>query len=110
MFLLCYIPESRKLLLDTRNDSGLLAIEIIRQGRMFLLCYIPESRKLLLDTRNDSGLLAIESSTIAYREKRSWKLSIPLANDTTHIPYPPHKSLQVGRNLLDGLVSHSARS
>ena len=28
MFLLCYSPEGHKLLLNTRNDSGLLAIEI----------------------------------------------------------------------------------
>ena len=28
MFLLCYSPEGHKLLLDTRNNSGLLAIEI----------------------------------------------------------------------------------
>ena len=28
MFLQCYSPEGHKLLLDTRNNSGLLAIEI----------------------------------------------------------------------------------
>ena len=28
MFLLCYSPEGHKLLLDTRNNSGPLAIEI----------------------------------------------------------------------------------
>ena len=28
MFLLCYSPEGHKLLLNTRNNSGLLAIEI----------------------------------------------------------------------------------
>ena len=28
IFLLCYSPEGHKLLLDTRNNSGLLAIEI----------------------------------------------------------------------------------
>ena len=28
MFLLCYSPESHKLLLDAHNNSGLLAIEI----------------------------------------------------------------------------------
>ena len=28
MFLLCYSPEGHKLLLDTLNNSGLLAIEI----------------------------------------------------------------------------------
>ena len=28
MFLPCYSPEGHKLLLNTRNDSGLLAIEI----------------------------------------------------------------------------------
>ena len=28
MFLLCYSPEGHKLLLNTRSDSGLLAIEI----------------------------------------------------------------------------------
>ena len=28
MFLICYSPEGHKLLLDTRNSSGLLAIEI----------------------------------------------------------------------------------
>ena len=28
IFLLCYSPEGYKLLLDTRNNSGLLAIEI----------------------------------------------------------------------------------
>ena len=36
MFLLCYSPEGHKLLLDTRNNSGLLAIEIDKlHGRFY---------------------------------------------------------------------------
>ena len=36
MFLLCYSPEGDKLLLDTRNNSGLLAIEIDKLHDRFL--------------------------------------------------------------------------
>ena len=35
MFLLCYSPEGHKLLLDTRNNSGLLAIEIDKLNDCF---------------------------------------------------------------------------
>ena len=35
MFLLCYSSEGHKLLLDTHNDSGLLAIEIDKVHNLF---------------------------------------------------------------------------
>ena len=74
-------PEGHKLLLNTRNNSGLLAIGIDK-----------------LHDRFD-------------RQKRSWNLSVSLASDPTRSgPSFGRNSSQVGRKSVDGIVCHSARS
>ena len=61
-------------------------------------------------TRSYSPLKSASSTTAFNRQKRSWNLSISLASELADVPSSGRKSLQVGRNSLDGLVCHSARS
>ena len=86
-----------------------------RQGRILLLCYSPECHRLLLNIRNNSGLLAIEIDKLHDRLQLS-KMVVEYVNFTFRVTQLAagssfgHKFLQIGRNSLDGLVCHSARS
>ena len=72
-----------------------------------VLCYSPECHKLLLNIRNNSGLLASEIDKLHDRFDSFVTFRVTqLAAGSSF----GHKSLQIGRNSLDGLVCHSARS
>ena len=101
--------------LTTKNDQTRSYSGGGRQGRMFLLCLSPEGHNLLLNTRGYSGLLAMEINKFHHRFKplKSGRGICQFHFGVTQLAAGSsfgHRSLQVGRNSLAHLVSHSALS
>ena len=92
---------------QTRGYSG-----VGRHGRMFLPFYSPEGYKLLLNTRNNSGLLATEIDMLHDRfySRQNGRGSCQFHWRVTQFAAGSSfgcKSLQVGRNSLDGITGQS---